>query len=103
MLETNKRSIILDVGLAPRPSNAGNHPGLAPTSSGEKERKMGHRRVDETGQVSYKKMPTNQLMGSIQLGIQYSIGAMSRQGKKESRVRLTHHNGSGLNSFRRVL
>jgi len=67
-----------DVGLAPRPSNAGNHPGLAATASGEKERKMGHRRVDETGQVSYKKMPTNQLMGSIQLGIQYSIGAMSR-------------------------
>ena len=98
----NRRATVSDVGLAPRPSNAGNHPGLAPTSSGEKERKMGHRRVDETGQVSYKKMPTNQLMGSIQLGIQYSIGAMSRQGRKRF-TRLTHLNRSGLNSFRHVL
>ena len=75
------------------------HPGLGPTSSGEKERKMGHRRVDETGQVSYKKMPTNQLMGSIQLGIQYSIGAMSRQGREMIRTA----DSSGLSSFRLVL
>ena len=39
----------------------------------EKERKIGHRRVNEEGEVSYKKIQTNQLMASIQLGIQYSI------------------------------
>jgi 1-phosphatidylinositol-4-phosphate 5-kinase len=40
---------------------------------GEKERKIGHRRVNDEGEVSYKKIQTNQLMASIQLGIQYSI------------------------------
>lgn len=44
----------------------------------DKEKKIGHRRVDDTGQVSYKKIHVNQLMQSIQLGIQNSIGAMSR-------------------------
>ena len=34
-------------------------------------------------QVSYKKIQTNQLQQSIQLGIQYSIGAMSRQDERD--------------------
>ena len=41
--------------------------------AGDKEKKIGHRRVNEEGEVSYKKIQTNQLMASIQLGIQYSI------------------------------
>ena len=49
----------------------------------DKERKIGHRRVDDTGQVSYKKVSTNQLMGSIQLGIQNSIGAMSKYDERD--------------------
>lgn len=43
----------------------------------ERDRKIGHRRINETGQVSYKKIETNQLMGSIQLGIQASIGGLA--------------------------
>ncbi|XP_059087907.1 uncharacterized protein LOC131884205 isoform X3 [Tigriopus californicus] len=49
----------------------------------DKERKIGHRRVDDTGQVSYKKIQTNQLMGSIQLGIQNSLGALGRYDERD--------------------
>ena len=54
--------------------------GHAKTNSrSERDRKIGHRRINEieTGQVSYKKIETNQLMGSIQLGIQASIGGLA--------------------------
>ena len=36
----------------------------------EKDRKIGHRRINEEGEVSYKKIQSNQLIASIQLGIQ---------------------------------
>ena len=36
----------------------------------EKDRKIGHRRIDDKGEVSYKKIQSNQLIASIQLGIQ---------------------------------
>ena len=36
----------------------------------EKDRKIGHRRINEEGEVSYKKIHSNQLVASIQLGIQ---------------------------------
>ena len=53
--------------------------GHAKTSSiSEKDRKIGHRRINEEGQVSYKKIQTNQLMGSIQLGIQCGVGSLAK-------------------------
>ena len=36
----------------------------------EKDRKIGHRRINVEGEVSYKKIHSNQLIASIQLGIQ---------------------------------
>jgi hypothetical protein len=36
-------------------------------------KKLGHRR-EKGGEVTYKKFETGQLMGSIQLGIQQSVG-----------------------------
>lgn len=39
----------------------------------DRERKLGHRRIGEGGQITYKKIETTQLMGSIQLGIQHSV------------------------------
>ncbi|CAI2318979.1 unnamed protein product [Caenorhabditis sp. 36 PRJEB53466] len=39
--------------------------------------KLGHRRIDEQGAVSYKKVPTNALMQAIQLGISNSIGSLA--------------------------
>ena len=53
-------------------------------SYSERDRKIGHRRIDtETGQVSYKKIETNQLMGSIQLGIQASIGGLANSPERD--------------------
>lgn len=43
-----------------------------------KEKKLGHRRVKD-GEVTFKKFETTQLMGSIQLGIQQSVGNLGCQ------------------------
>jgi len=40
----------------------------------DKDRKIGHRRVNEDGEVSYKKVQSNQLTLSIQMGIRHAIG-----------------------------
>lgn len=34
----------------------------------ERERKIGHRRVGVGGEITYKKIQSTQIMGSIQLG-----------------------------------
>lgn len=41
-------------------------------------KKLGHRRVRDDGEVTYKKFETTQLIGSIQLGLQYTIGSMAK-------------------------
>jgi hypothetical protein len=41
--------------------------------SGNKE-KLGHRRVDETGHVTYKRVMVDDLMKSLQIGLNYVIG-----------------------------
>lgn len=43
----------------------------------DRERKLGHRRIGEGGQITYKKIETTQLMGSIQLGIQHTVRNMN--------------------------
>lgn len=35
----------------------------------DRERKIGHRRVGVGGEITYKKIQSTQIMGSIQLGI----------------------------------
>ncbi|KAL3120608.1 hypothetical protein niasHT_007900 [Heterodera trifolii] len=45
--------------------------------------KIGHRRIDKQGEVSYKKVPTNALMGAIQLGIANSIGSLAGKPKRD--------------------
>ncbi|CAF3353384.1 unnamed protein product [Rotaria socialis] len=42
-------------------------------TSGNKE-KLGHRRVDETGHVTYKRVTIDDLMKSLQIGLNYVIG-----------------------------
>ena len=44
----------------------------------EKDRKIGHRRINEEGEVSYKKIHSNQLIASIQLGIQVNDNFLAR-------------------------
>ena len=43
------------------------------SSGGDKEKKIGHRRVGEDGEITYKKIQTSTIMGSIQLGIQHTV------------------------------
>lgn len=45
------------------------------TKSTDKEKKIGHRRVGEDGEITYKKIQTSTIMGSIQLGIQHTVSA----------------------------
>ncbi|CAF3513084.1 unnamed protein product [Rotaria socialis] len=44
-----------------------------PSSGGNKE-KLGHRRVDETGTVTYKRVMVDDLMKSLQIGLTYVLG-----------------------------
>jgi hypothetical protein len=48
-------------------------PGSAVRSKSDKEKKIGHRRVGEDGEITYKKIQTSTIMGSIQLGIQHTV------------------------------
>jgi hypothetical protein len=45
----------------------------ATTAKTDKEKKIGHRRVGEDGGITYKKIQTSTIMGSIQLGIQHTV------------------------------
>ncbi|VDK43809.1 unnamed protein product, partial [Anisakis simplex] len=47
------------------------------------KQKLGHRRIDRQGEVSYKRVPTNALMGAIQLGIANSIGSLASKPKRD--------------------
>lgn len=62
-----------DQALASRP--------LRPKS--DKERKIGHRRVGEGGEITYKKIQTTQIMGSIQLGIQHTVGSLASKPRRD--------------------
>jgi hypothetical protein len=55
--------------LSHRSSGVGN---FVKSSQG---RKLGHRRVGDDGEITYKKFETTQLIGSIQLGLQYAVGS----------------------------
>ena len=57
------------------------------SSISERDRKIGHRRINEEGQVSYKKIETNQLMGSIQLGIHDSVGGLAKYPERLVKMR----------------
>jgi len=48
-----------------------------------KDRKIGHRRVDEAGQVTYKKIETSQICGSIQLGIGTAIASLASKPERD--------------------
>ena len=70
----------------PRQSRSKQNSVSAPGGSNnptDRDRKIGHRRVNENGEVSYKKVTTNQLMGSIQLGIGHAIGALANHDDRD--------------------
>lgn len=68
--------------LTPGPSSA-EFSRKRPGTMVDKERKIGHRRVDEEGQVTYKKIQTSQIMGSIQLGIGHAVGSLASKPERD--------------------
>ena len=47
------------------------------TQTTNKKKKLGHRRVKVDGEVTFKKIETTQLIGSIQLGVQHAVGSLA--------------------------
>ncbi|GFT20538.1 phosphatidylinositol 4-phosphate 5-kinase type-1 alpha [Trichonephila clavipes] len=58
-------------------------PGLALDRRKAKKRKIGHRRINEEGQITYKKIQTSQIMGSIQLGISCAISSLASKPERD--------------------
>ncbi|XP_024129976.1 phosphatidylinositol 4-phosphate 5-kinase type-1 gamma isoform X2 [Oryzias melastigma] len=48
-----------------------------------REKKIGHRRVDASGETSYKKTSSSALKGAIQLGIGYTVGNLSSKPERD--------------------
>ncbi|XP_062843690.1 phosphatidylinositol-4-phosphate 5-kinase, type I, gamma b isoform X2 [Trichomycterus rosablanca] len=53
-----------------------------PLGSGP-EKKIGHRRVDASGETTYKKTTSSALRGAIQLGIGYTVGNLSSKPERD--------------------
>ncbi|XP_033507324.1 phosphatidylinositol 4-phosphate 5-kinase type-1 gamma-like isoform X2 [Epinephelus lanceolatus] len=47
------------------------------------EKKIGHRRIDASGQTTYKKTTSSALQGAIQLGIGYTVGNLSSKPERD--------------------
>ncbi|XP_037295724.1 uncharacterized protein LOC115440301 isoform X2 [Manduca sexta] len=66
---------------------AGRKPAVGPSGAISKvhksDRKIGHRRVGEGGEITYKKIQSSQIMGSIQLGIQHAIGGLASKPERD--------------------
>lgn len=61
--------------------NGPNSSSFLPTKEGstKHKEKIGHRRTDREGGVTYKRVPTNNLMCAIQMGISNSIGSLAHR------------------------
>lgn len=52
-------------------------------SRSDRDKKLGHRRVRQDGHITYKKVQTSQIMGSIQLGIQHAVGGLASKPERD--------------------
>ncbi|XP_037537664.1 phosphatidylinositol 4-phosphate 5-kinase type-1 gamma [Nematolebias whitei] len=48
-----------------------------------REKKIGHRRVDASGETTYKKTTSSALKGAVQLGIGYTVGNLSSKPERD--------------------
>ncbi|XP_048476347.1 phosphatidylinositol 4-phosphate 5-kinase type-1 alpha isoform X1 [Rhincodon typus] len=53
------------------------------SSYGTQLKKIGHRRVDSTGETTYKKTTSSALRGAIQLGITHTVGSLSTKPERD--------------------
>lgn len=68
-----KKTYITEMPSSSCPSSSG--PGL--------DKKIGHRRVDASGETTYKKTTSSALKGAIQLGIGYTVGNLSSKPERD--------------------
>ncbi|TGZ53590.1 hypothetical protein DBV15_05156 [Temnothorax longispinosus] len=64
-------------------TTGGKAPAGVSRNKSERERKIGHRRVGVGGEITYKKIQTTQIMGSIQLGIQHAVGGLASKPERD--------------------
>lgn len=64
-------------------SNGDGQRGMTDDLKQQQKSKLGHRRIDRQGEVSYKRVPTNALMGAIQLGIANSVGSLASKPRRD--------------------
>ena len=95
-------SIPKDDEVELRPSNAGSSRNSLFRRSKRGSKKLGHRR-EEDGVVSYKKIATSELMGSIQLGLTHVIGMYNKWNSDSESTETGHYRFGTLEKKRDVL
>ena len=95
-------SIPKDDEVELRPSSAGSSRNSLFRRSKRGSKKLGHRR-EEDGVVSYKKIATSELMGSIQLGLTHVIGMYNKWNHDTESTETGHYRFGTLEKKRDVL
>ncbi|XP_063977403.1 phosphatidylinositol 4-phosphate 5-kinase type-1 alpha-like isoform X15 [Diachasmimorpha longicaudata] len=80
---TTGERVTFDSSVAQHGSGGPKTPSGMSRGKSERERKIGHRRVGVGGEITYKKIQTTQIMGSIQLGIQHAVGGLASKPERD--------------------
>ncbi|XP_018496912.2 phosphatidylinositol 4-phosphate 5-kinase type-1 alpha-like [Galendromus occidentalis] len=72
----------VDKGGRDGADKSGTAAGAAGSRPGEKE-KLGHRRIDDEGKVTFKKIHSSTIIESIQLGIGYAVGSLASKPERD--------------------
>jgi len=66
-----------------RPKQNSASEAMASDKDQKSKEKLGHRRIGQDGVISYKKVNSNHLMGSIQLGLGHAVGNLSKHDDRD--------------------
>ncbi|XP_018403636.1 PREDICTED: phosphatidylinositol 4-phosphate 5-kinase type-1 alpha-like isoform X1 [Cyphomyrmex costatus] len=80
---TGEKITAFDNSIIQHGTTGGKIPVGVSRNKSERERKIGHRRVGVGGEITYKKIQTTQIMGSIQLGIQHAVGGLASKPERD--------------------
>ncbi|XP_011632228.1 phosphatidylinositol 4-phosphate 5-kinase type-1 alpha isoform X12 [Pogonomyrmex barbatus] len=80
---TGEKTTAFDNSIVQHGTTIGKTPAGVSRNKSERERKIGHRRVGVGGEITYKKIQTTQIMGSIQLGIQHAVGGLASKPERD--------------------
>ncbi|CAL8367498.1 unnamed protein product [Boreogadus saida] len=77
------RSLSLQLDLENDPAKRASVSEMPSPFGATHEKKIGHRRVDASGETTYKKTTSSALKGAIQLGIGYTVGNLSSKPERD--------------------